>query len=114
MEIDTDLYIDELDYNLINSDQVEIRMNIGASSTAKKRMETEVLVGMEDAGEIIDAGKGPSITVYFIQPKDTLWKIAKRYHTTVEELMNSNDIQEPNKLVVGERLFIQKNVFHKF
>lgn len=114
MEVETELYIDDIDYNLINPDQLEVRLNIGASSTVKKKVEKEILINVEDTGERIDISKKPSITIYFIQPGDTLWKIAKRYHTTVEELMNANEIEDPNRLVPGERLFIQKNVYHQF
>jgi LysM repeat protein len=114
MEAQTNLYIDDIDYNLINSDQVEIRINVGAYCIVTQKLETEILTNVEDSDEIIDVSKKPSITIYFVQPEDTLWKIAKRYCTTVEELTKANDMQDSNEIVPGERLFIQKNVFYKF
>lgn len=35
---------------------------------------------------------------YVVQPGDSLWKIAKRFDTTVEELARMNGIIEPDKI----------------
>ena len=34
----------------------------------------------------------PGITVYIMKPGDTLWNIAKKFYTTVEEIMQMNDL----------------------
>ena len=113
MEVETELHIDDIDYNLINPDQVEVRLNIGASSIVRKKVEKEILINVEDTGETIDISKAQHYRLFYPTGRYAL-KIAKRYHTTVEELMNANEIEDPNRLVPGERLFIQKNVFHQF
>lgn len=45
-------------------------------------------------------------TVYVIQPGDTLWAIAIRYGTTVEALMEANNISDATRLSVGQELII--------
>lgn len=47
---------------------------------------------------------------YVVQPGDTLTKISKRFNTTVEDIVKINNIKDPNKINVGERIFIPNNL----
>lgn len=47
----------------------------------------------------------PNMIIYFVQPGDTLWNIAKRYRTTVENILEHNNVDSGN-LQIGQRLFI--------
>lgn len=48
----------------------------------------------------------PPPTIHVVARGDTLWVIARRYGTTVEALMEANDISNPNRLSVGQELVI--------
>jgi LysM repeat protein len=48
--------------------------------------------------------------VYVVQAGDTLWKIAKRYNTAIDELLAVNDIEHPSRMTVGQKLLILKVV----
>jgi LysM repeat protein len=50
--------------------------------------------------------KKASITIYFVQKEDTLWKIAKRYHTTVDTLVKINELESVDSLRAGGKLII--------
>ncbi|KEI00337.1 DUF3794 and LysM peptidoglycan-binding domain-containing protein [Clostridium botulinum] len=64
----------------------------------------EFLVDIEPLeDEVIN--KKASITIYVVQDGDTLWKIAKRYCTTVEDLIKINDLESEN-INVGQKLII--------
>lgn len=47
-----------------------------------------------------------SVGIYVVQYGDTLWKIAKKYYTTVDNLANINNIEDPNVLHIGQKLII--------
>lgn len=49
-----------------------------------------------------------SMIIYFVKPGDTLWKIAKMFKSTVEDIAKINDIENPNKINVGRQLYIPK------
>lgn len=49
--------------------------------------------------------KKSSITIYIVQDGDTLWKIAKKYFATVEDLLKINDLEGEN-ISVGQKLII--------
>ena len=47
-----------------------------------------------------------SLVIYFIKPGDTLWNIAKKFHSTIDNIAMVNQIENIDKLKVGEQLFI--------
>lgn len=59
------------------------------------------IVPLED--EVVK--KRASITIYVVQDGDTLWKIAKRYCATVEDLVKVNELENEN-IMVGQKLLI--------
>ncbi|WP_261303840.1 3D domain-containing protein [Paenibacillus andongensis] len=48
-------------------------------------------------------------TQYQVDRGDTLFKIARDFGVTVDDLINSNNIQNPNQLTIGQSLTIPKN-----
>ncbi|MFD3158289.1 SPOCS domain-containing protein [Haloimpatiens sp. FM7330] len=50
--------------------------------------------------------KKASVTIYVVQNGDTLWKIAKKYNSKIEELARVNNIEDINSITVGNKLII--------
>ena len=46
------------------------------------------------------------IVIYFVQKRDNLWEIAKRYAVPQSEILRFNNMEESDKLEIGNRLFI--------
>ena len=51
--------------------------------------------------------KRPGITGYIVRDGDILWDLAKKYNTTVEGIMEVNDL-ESGDIKAGDRLLIFK------
>lgn len=49
-----------------------------------------------------------SMVIYFVKPGDTLWKIAKQFKSKVEDIARINQIEDENKIYVGQQLYIPK------
>lgn len=45
-------------------------------------------------------------TIYTVQKGDTLTSIAAKYNTTVKEIAAKNNIKNPNKIYVGQNLYV--------
>ena len=54
-----------------------------------------------------------SVIIYVVRPGDTLWKIAKRYGSTVDDIVRVNGIERPDKLNVGEKIYIPRYVLKR-
>ena len=51
----------------------------------------------------------PGITGYIVQPGDCLWNIAKRFHTTRKQVIESNNLSG-EQLKPGDRLILVKEI----
>ena len=49
-----------------------------------------------------------SLILYIVRSGDTLWQIAKKFNSTVEEIARMNGIEDANKIDVGKKLYIPK------
>lgn len=49
-----------------------------------------------------------SMVIYFVKPNDTIWNIAKNFKISMEQIINLNKIEDPDKIEPGEKLYIMK------
>lgn len=49
-----------------------------------------------------------SVVVYIVKKGDTLWNIAKRFRTTVDFIVRTNGIENPDLIDVGQKLYIPR------
>lgn len=50
----------------------------------------------------------PSMIIYIAKEGDSLWEIAKKYKTTMEDIIQTNQLRNPNTLEIGQKIFIQR------
>ncbi len=50
--------------------------------------------------------KNASIIIYAVDKGDTLWELAKKFNTTIDELIKINSIENPDYLEIGQKLII--------
>ena len=53
---------------------------------------------------------GYSMIIYFVKPGDTLWKIAKNFKSTVKEIAKINNIENEERINIGDKLYIPRAV----
>lgn len=54
-----------------------------------------------------------SVVIYVVKAGDTLWKIAKRFGSTVDDIVRVNGIERPDRINIGEKIYIPKYVLKK-
>lgn len=59
---------------------------------------------VEEEGEVPQ--RKASITIYVVGDGDTLWDLAKKYNTTVDDLIKVNKVEEPEHIKQGCKLII--------
>jgi flagellum-specific peptidoglycan hydrolase FlgJ len=64
-------------------------------------------VGNKKPVKVAAAAKKEEPQVYVVKKGDTLTSIAKRYNTTVQNLVNLNNIKNPDLILVGQKLRVK-------
>lgn len=111
MECEIGLDIEHCSYSMVSGSEVEVRLVMGLDAKALKQVEIPLTVKIVDQPmESRKTDSQPSLIVYFSKPGDTLWKIAKKYYTTVDYIQKINDIKDQDLLTPGRQIIIPKKV----
>lgn len=84
---------------VVNSN-IDITMNLNSYRSANMNIIDEIQTDGEREEEDY------SILMYIVKKDDTLWKIAKRFGSTVEDIARINGIEDENKIYPDQKLFI--------
>ena len=107
---DVDLFMEHSSYSIINQKEIEVRMIIGVEAKVSREFEISLVTGLEnDTDDDFQNTYLPYITVYFVQPGDTAWGIAKKYNTTIEEIKENNEISG-NDVYPGQQIIVTKKI----
>ena len=49
-----------------------------------------------------------AMIVYFVKQGDTIWNIARNFRVTQDSIIQANNLQDDNRINVGEKLYIMK------
>jgi len=55
-----------------------------------------------------DNSLNPSMIIYVVKDGDTLWNIAKKHRTTMQEITNINNLDNGDEIYIGQKLFIPR------
>lgn len=105
MDCDATIDVANMSYNITMTGEIEVRVTVSLEAKAIKKSELSLITNAyvdEDAP--LDLCHG--IVIYFVQPGDTLWKIAKRYQVPMALIRDVNRLEDENRLMVGQRLLI--------
>ena len=110
INVDTEISIKESNFEINAKGEVsgKIEMEFLAKTTKNESMCIIDNIEVVENKENLDDEDYSSLILYITRPGDTLWKIAKGFNTTVEELVRMNGIQDENKIDVGQKIYIPK------
>lgn len=108
--IDSNVNVKKDDF-IVNNGNVDLNVDLefNVSSCKNKKLNIIDEIDMEENSD----SNIYSMVIYFVKPGDTLWKIAKKFKSTVREISKINKIEDPNKLNIGQQLYIPKFVKSK-
>ena len=103
-ETEVSLRLEDMDFQMLSEKEGELRATVTMEAAAERQETAEVVTDavMED-GECLSM---PGAVIYMVQKEDTLWKIAKKYRTTVANIVMVNEIDDPDLIYPGQKLLI--------
>ena len=107
MSVIRDVSNDHIGFNMLSQSEIELRflLSFGIQIIDERTCNMVTDIGFND----IDAAalsSMASIVLYVVQNGDTLWKIAKRYNTSIDGLLAINNIEVGKEPHVGQKLLL--------
>lgn len=107
-QLDTGL--EQMTAVMLGGDSVEIKAVVNLDLLALQPVcEPVILSAQVEPLDIQKLQQMPGIVGYIVQPGDSLWKIAKKFHTTVDTIMETNGLTE-HEIKPGDRLILVKEI----
>lgn len=104
MNTDMDIDVENQDFIVqdggVVSANIDMLMNTNSSRNSNLNIMDEIQANGEREAEDY------SIIMYIVKKDDTLWNIAKKFGSTVEDIARVNGIEDENKIFPGEKLYI--------
>ncbi|MCI7814432.1 MAG: DUF3794 domain-containing protein [Robinsoniella sp.] len=102
--------LEQLSVSMLDSEEIEMKANVSLSAFVVREDPIACIQEIEE--KELDwkrIQELPSMTGYVVQPGDTLWEIAKKYDTTIENIQEMSGL-ETEEIKAGDCLFIVKMV----
>lgn len=104
--VNTNIEIDTQDFVIISDGYIDVKIDLGFNIQIPRLQSLSVIDEIQ-----IEENRTHNIysmVIYFTKPGDTLWKIAKMFRSTIEDIARVNNIENINMIDVGMQLFIPK------
>ncbi len=102
--------LDQLSVTMVNSGELEVKAAVLVNALVLNRISMQHISEVEERPLDMDAVKGlPGFLIYTAQPADTLWDIAKAYHTTVDWICQLNELGT-DQIRQGQKLLLVKQM----
>lgn len=106
--ISTDIEVRKDNFITGNNGKINADIELGFTAIATDYERINLINEIEKSEMSCD--NSYSMVIYFVKEGDTLWKIAKKFKTRVEDIVRLNNIEDENKIKVGQQLYIPKYV----
>lgn len=104
--IQTSVNVSKKDIVITSADTVDMKIELAFKVNCSNETDIKIIDNItEDESRSVEKY---SIVIYYTKPGDTLWNIAKRFGSTVEEIVKINNIEDSDKIMPCEQLFIPR------
>ena len=108
LNVSTNMEIGSQDFIVKSGGDVSIDVNVIFNMGMSKCENLEIIDNIELTQDL--SMEDYSLIIYIVKKGDTLWNIAKKLNSTVDDIVRANEIEDENMINVGEKLYIPKYV----
>lgn len=101
-------YLEQISAVMLGGEGVEIKAVVAVDTLLMNRVREQVILDLKEESLDMEKLKQlPGIVGYVVQPGDSLWKIARKFHTSVDEIMTANG-KTDSAVHAGDKLVLVK------
>lgn len=102
--------IEQISTMLLGRGVIEVKATVNMEVLIFEKMTSQQLQQItEQEFDLEKLESMPSMSGYLVKAEEDLWSIAKKFHTTVEDIMELNDLEEQN-VKTGDKLLLMKTM----
>ena len=87
-----------------NNSNVDIKIVIYIKVNVENILNISSIEAIEDLP--INLNDISSINIYIVKPGDSIWKIAKKYKTSMDNIIKINNLENPDVIDVGQKILV--------
>ena len=110
--VNTTIEIDSKDFICMPDNTIDVKINMNFLVSIYVTNNVSIVNNINIEQNSKDT-KSSSMVIYFVKEGDTLWKIAKKFKSTIDEIAKVNDIEDVDKINIGDQLYIPKYVYNR-
>ena len=111
--VETKINIVNKNFDVKSNGDIDCKIDIESETEILKNTNMNIIESIETEENDADSGDYDSLIIYIVQKGDTLWKIAKKFRSTIEAILAINGIQDQNQIQVGQKIYIPKFKYEK-
>ena len=103
-DIETNIEVVLQDFTIMPDESIDVKVDLEFEINLSNNQNLQVIeeINVDESRE----NERYSLIIYFVKPGDTLWNIAKKFRSTVSNIVKVNGIEDENKINIGQQLFI--------
>ena len=105
-KIETNIEISKKDFVIMQDSSIDIKIDFKFNINIVKESNINIIENIKEEEGV--SKEVFSIIIYYTKLGDTLWNIAKRFGSTVEEIASINNIENEERIMQGQQLFIPR------
>ena len=106
LNVNTDVEIINQDFIIQENGEVFVNVQMKMNSIMDRNVNINTIDEIQTNGEREE--QDYSIIMYIVKKDDTLWNIAKRFGSTIDDIVRVNGIENPDSIYPGQKLFIPR------
>ena len=104
--INAELEVGNQDYVILENNEINCNIDVTFFIGIEKNVLLQVIDSIQE-NEKRDLQKY-SVVIYIVKAGDNLWKIAKKFGSTVKDIAAINKIEDENTIMPGQKIFIPR------
>ena len=109
INVETEITVNNTNFEIKAKGEVNCEIEMNVLTKNSENVNINIIDNIEVSEEQNQTEEDyDSLIMYIVKPGDTLWKIAKNFNSTVNELTRMNGINENDQILVGQKIFIPK------